>query len=73
MDSNDIFLHSDLINPIVVRHIPIPVTFGQFCMGAATQPSRESKIIVDPTSAEEAILAGFFTIILSSNGKVYIF
>lgn len=60
---------AELAAPLVVQHIPIPLSFGIFSSGTA-QTSRTTKILVDPTSSEEAILTGLFTIIFNSNGKL---
>ncbi|VVA37774.1 PREDICTED: exosome [Prunus dulcis] len=47
---------------LIIHHLPIAVTFGFF--------SFESRVVIDPTHHEEAIMGGRMTATLNANGDV---
>lgn len=51
---------SDLLRPLKLRCIPIPLTIGMF----------DGKFLVDPSCEEEAVLDGMLTVVMTSRGQV---
>lgn len=50
---------SDLLRPLMLRCIPIPLTIDMF----------DGKFLVDPSSEEEAVLDGMLTVAMASRGQ----
>jgi exosome complex component RRP43 len=51
---------SSPLRPLILSYIPVPVTIGLF----------EDHILIDPSSSEEGILDGTFTVVVTPEGSI---